>query len=84
MIGTSDVQCPVSDIVLRGKCLYNGVLVWRTKLSQSYTPRLAEAYGILADQARMLSAQAISQGLPIPHADQNFDDGLPGEHTTCD
>ena len=50
-------------------------------MSQSYPPQLAKAYNIFADLARELRAEAISQGLPIPHADQSFDDGLPGEQT---
>ena len=35
-MGTSDVECPSSDIVLRGLCWYEGKEVFRTKLSQSY------------------------------------------------
>ena len=33
-MGTSDVECPSSDIVLRGLCWYEGKAVFRTKLSQ--------------------------------------------------
>ena len=36
---TSDVECPSSDVVLRGLCWYEGQAVFRTKLSQSYPPR---------------------------------------------
>ena len=43
-------------------------MVWRTKLSQSYPPRLAKAYGILHEHARELRERAVEQGLPIPHA----------------
>ena len=82
-IGTSDVHCPPSDIVLRGKCGYEGREVFRTKLSQSYPPRLAIAYGILAKSAMETHSEAVGRGLPIPHAISIFDDGLPSEEP-CD
>ena len=76
---TSDVQCPPSNIVFRGDCLYEGKNVFCTKLSQSYPPRLAIAYGTLAKSAMEVHFEAMGSGLPVPHADSLFDDGLPSE-----
>ena len=69
-MGTSNVHCPKSKLVLRGKVLYKGRYVWRTKLSQSYPPRLAKAYGILYEHAPgNFERCAVEQGLPILHAE---------------
>ena len=80
-LGTSDVDCPRSQLALRGRILYKGRMVWRTKFSQSYPPWLGKAYGILYEHARELRERAVEQGLPIPHAEQTFDDGLLGQQS---
>ena len=78
-MGTSDVECPSSDVVLRGLCWYEGKAVFRTKLSQSYPPNMAIAYGIMVDAAMEAREEAVARGFPVPHADSRFDDGLPIE-----
>ena len=82
-MGTSDVECPSSDIVLRGLCWYEGKAVFRRKLSQRYTPNMAIAYGIMVDAAMEVREEAVARGFPVPHADSRFDDGLPSEEV-CD
>ena len=76
-MGTSDVECPSSDVVLRGLCRYEGQTVFRTKLSQSYPPNMAIAYGIIVEAAMEAREEAVSRGHLVPHADSRFDDGLP-------
>ena len=40
---------------------------------------MAIAYGILAKSAMEVHSEAMGNGLPVPHADSLFDDGLPSE-----
>ena len=81
-IGTSISMWIPSGIVLRGKCWYEGREVFRTKLSQSYPPRLTEAFAFLTRVATEMREQATESNLPTPHAEAHHDDGLPWEEAS--
>ena len=70
--------------MLRGRCRYEGQDVWRTKLSQSYPPRLTETFAVFTKMANEMRDQAMGLNLPIPHAEDHHDDGLPWEEATSE
>ena len=72
-------QWTADCVVLRGQILWKGKKVFRTHLAQAYPPLLCIKYGELLQEAVQLREKAVSENLPVPHADPSHSDGFPAQ-----
>ncbi len=72
-----DGDLPPPTVVLRGTLVWQGLRVFKTSLTASYPLGMCSDYiGHLCDSLD-LRRKAIESGQPVPHAQPEFDDGLP-------
>ena len=77
-----EVSLPRPTVKIRGRLKFDGILCFKTKLSQAYPVDMGLRMADLLVEAAALKARAVEAGIPAPRAFHVHDVGLPSLHSS--